>query len=40
MDQETEYTNLLLQAASYRMADERLEILDGGGVTILKFGRQ
>ena len=40
MDQETEYAHLLLQAASYRMADERLEIQDGGGVTILKFERQ
>jgi heat shock protein HslJ len=40
MDQETEYARLLLQAASYRMADGQLEILDGGGVRILKFERQ
>jgi heat shock protein HslJ len=37
MDQEMEYTDLLLQAASYRIADERLEIQDQGGKTILGY---
>jgi heat shock protein HslJ len=40
MDQETEYTNLLLQAAGYRIADERLEFQDGGGITILEYERK
>jgi heat shock protein HslJ len=40
MDQETEYSNLLLQAANYRITNERLEIQDGGGNTILKYERQ
>jgi heat shock protein HslJ len=40
MDQETEYSNLLLQAASYQIANDRLEIQDEGGDTILKYEQQ
>jgi heat shock protein HslJ len=40
MDQEAEYSSLLQQAASYRIADDRLEIQDQSGETILKYGKQ
>jgi len=37
MDQESEYTNLLLEAASYKIINDRLEIQGAGGTSILKF---
>jgi heat shock protein HslJ len=40
MDQETEYSKLLLEAASYRIANEQLEIQDQSGQTILKYAQQ
>jgi len=37
MEQEVEYMGKLIQAASYRVVDERLEILDQAGVSILIY---
>ena len=40
MDQESEYTNLLLEAASYKITNDRLEIQGTGENTILAFVRE
>lgn len=40
MELEEEYINTLRMAASYRVVDDRLEILDGTGSAILEFDRR
>jgi heat shock protein HslJ len=40
MEQERAYVEVLWSAAAYRLTGDRLEIQDGGGQTILVFGRQ
>lgn len=40
MDQESEYNNLLLQATSYEVKDDLLEMRDVDNNTIMKFERQ